>query len=97
MNVTVPTRAYRGVVLRLSSVREDGFTYEIRLAHRFGKVGAERDMGGDRARQRAAGAVQVGRSEPRSGEAAHARGGDEQIDRFVAGEMAAFHQHGARP
>jgi len=33
MNVTVPTRAYRGVVLRLSSVREDGFTYEIRLAH----------------------------------------------------------------
>ncbi len=33
MNVTVPTRAYRGVALRLSSVREDGFTYEIRLAH----------------------------------------------------------------
>jgi hypothetical protein len=33
MNVTVPTSAYRGVVLRLSSVREDGFTYEIRLVH----------------------------------------------------------------
>jgi hypothetical protein len=33
MNVVVPTSAYRGVVLRVADVREDGFTYEIRLAH----------------------------------------------------------------
>ena len=54
-------------------------------------------MGGDRARQRAAGAVQVGRNEPRRGEPAHAFGGHEEIDRLVAGEMAALHQHGGRP
>jgi hypothetical protein len=33
MNVTVPTSAYRGVVLRLSGVREDAFRYEIRMVH----------------------------------------------------------------
>ncbi|MGD1014987.1 MAG: DUF6101 family protein [Roseiarcus sp.] len=33
MKVAIPTRAYCGVVLRLSSVRDDGFSYEIRLAH----------------------------------------------------------------
>jgi hypothetical protein len=33
MNVTVPTSAYRGVVLRLAGVRDDAFSYEVRLVH----------------------------------------------------------------
>jgi hypothetical protein len=33
MNVTVPTRAYRGVMLRIAGARKDGFSYEIRLVH----------------------------------------------------------------
>jgi hypothetical protein len=33
MNVTVATRAYKGVMLRIASAREDGFSYEIRLVH----------------------------------------------------------------
>jgi hypothetical protein len=33
MNVTVATSAYRGVMLRIASAREDGFSYEIRLVH----------------------------------------------------------------
>ncbi|MGO4872015.1 MAG: DUF6101 family protein [Roseiarcus sp.] len=33
MNVTVPTSAYRGVMLRIAGARADGFSYEIRLVH----------------------------------------------------------------
>lgn len=33
MNVTVATRAYRGVGLRVVGARDDGFSYEIRLVH----------------------------------------------------------------
>ena len=33
MNVTVPTRAYRGVALRLVEAGDDGFSYEIELVH----------------------------------------------------------------
>jgi hypothetical protein len=33
MNLTVPTRAYRGVALRLAGVAHEAFAYEIRLVH----------------------------------------------------------------
>ncbi|THD42171.1 MAG: hypothetical protein E7774_16335 [Bradyrhizobium sp.] len=33
MHVIIPTRAYRGVALRVVDAREDGFSYEIRLLH----------------------------------------------------------------
>ncbi len=33
MNVTVATSAYRGVMLKIVSARQDGFAYEIRLVH----------------------------------------------------------------
>jgi hypothetical protein len=34
MHIAMTPNAYRGVVLRLSALRDDGFHYEIRLAHR---------------------------------------------------------------
>lgn len=34
MHITMTPNAYRGVVLRLNALRDDGFHYEIRLAHR---------------------------------------------------------------
>ncbi len=34
MHIAMAANAYRGVVLRLSALRDDGFHYEIRLVHR---------------------------------------------------------------
>ena len=34
MHIAMAPNAYRGVVLRLTALRDDGFHYEIRLAHR---------------------------------------------------------------
>jgi Family of unknown function (DUF6101) len=34
MHIAMAPNAYRGVVLRLTTLRDDGFHYEIRLAHR---------------------------------------------------------------
>jgi hypothetical protein len=34
MHIAMAPNAYRGVVLRLDALRDDGFHYEIRLAHR---------------------------------------------------------------
>ena len=56
----------------------------------------EHDIGGDGARQRAAGAVQVARVDARRGETANAFRRHQEIDRLAAVEMAALHQHRAR-
>lgn len=58
---------------------------------------AEGEPGGNRGGKRAAGAMGGCRMQPRIGESMTAAGIDQQVDQFVARQMSAFQQHGARP
>ena len=68
-----------------------------RVGHRLLERAPEREPGGDRRRERAAGPVGRRRVDARMGEAAHSGVVHEDVDdRRRVGQVPAFHQRGAR-